>query len=185
MQIHIPNKGVLVDGHGIDLIRGLEQARTLVDQVHHGEGVAGGHFLDTAHQIAMGVDWQRRRVTQGGRPQNRQYQIWTTGQAPVPQRLTKVLGVPLQLQMRSHIKKAEHTHHRVDDYPGSGLDGFGGLELQGVVEGGPDVGNVAKEIVDARADRAGGNLLVGTSHGTDHSPVKRIVEAVNAAVERL
>ena len=66
----------------------------------------------------------------------------------------------LQLHGSGHIKKAEDTHHRIDQHAGARFHRLGRLELQGVVEGGPHIGKIGKEVADAGAD----GLLIVTPY---------------------
>ena len=105
--------------------------------------------------------------------------------APGAEGLTEVLVVFLQTQRRSRVEQPTDAQGAVDQEPTHIAEPICRFTLQELVHNGQRVGEVAEEIrhPGAHECRCDGHIALG--HRSQHVRVGRIVELVDAAVDRL
>jgi hypothetical protein len=115
-------------------------------------------------------------------PKQRQHQVGT-GATPHAQGLAEVGFLTRQAGFGRHVEQATDTEGGVDGHAHEGRDTLFDTALQQLVDGRPDIADVAEEVAHAMLDRGRHHGVVGLGGRLQGDLVDRVVEAEHGAVE--
>ena len=163
----------------------IEQVGTGIHDAQTQQTVAGGHRVHAVHGVAPPVGRQGDGITHGRRTEQRQDQIRSGLDAPVPQSQTEVLLVTLDLHLAGNVQQTTEAEHGIGGETHHVVIRLGTIALQRKVHHGPQVAQVAKEIGHAGAHRAWHHGLVAGCHGLENGLVHIVIERGHGAVVAL
>src|SRR5229473_1840880 len=183
LQVGVALECVLVERRLLQDAARVQQIGAHIDQAQRDRGIAQPDRPEIANRIGIEVGRGSDAVAQRARPENRQHEVGTVGNAPAAQGLAEILVVLLDPHVGRHIVNAKQPDGAVESEARPVLHAVLDLGLQQVVDADEKVGDVGKEIAQPAADLLVQQIAISRRHRLGDRLVDGLVEFVDTAVE--
>src|SRR5690606_34578821 len=114
LQISVAHELVAIQGRAFQQIACAEQGGTQVDGAQGNGADPRPHRLDVKHRIDLEVDRLGRRVAQGRRPEERQYDVRSGRHTPAAESLPEVFVVLLEPGLAGDVDQSGEAEGRIE-----------------------------------------------------------------------